>query len=153
MRNNMNLVENLTKLNLTICTAESITGGMIASNICNIEGASQIFNGGIVAYTKKMKQKLLGLNIDDINKYGVYSEKTVFSMAKAVKEKTESDIAIATSGVAGPYSDENVAPGTVYFCFYIKDKYFLEKKVFNGSRNEVRSKASMYACERLIDLL
>ena len=54
----MNLVENLTKLNLTICTAESITGGMIASNICNIEGASQVFNGGIVAYTKKMKQKL-----------------------------------------------------------------------------------------------
>ena len=87
----MNLVEKLKKLNLTICTAESITGGMIASNICNIEGASQVFNGGIVAYTKKMKQKLLGLNMDDINKYGVYSEKTVFSMAKAAKEKTESE--------------------------------------------------------------
>ena len=149
----MNIIEKLKECNLTISTAESLTAGLIASKICEISGASNYFKGGIVSYTKETKCMLLGLKMEDIEKYGVYSNETVISMARGIKEKTNSDIAIATSGVAGPGSDEGVPAGTVYYCFIIKDKIITEKKNFNGERNEVRNEASLYAINRIISLL
>lgn len=149
----MNIIERLKEVNLTISTAESITGGLIASKICEISGASNYFKGGVVSYTKEAKCSLLGLNMDDIDKYGVYSKETVIAMALGVKERTKSDIAVATSGVAGPGSDEGVEAGTVYFCYYIENKIITEKKVFEGLRNEIRDKASSYAISTLVGLL
>ena len=149
----MNIIERLKECNLTISTAESITGGLIASKICEIPGASNYFKGGVVSYTKEAKCSLLGLKMDDIEKYGVYSKETVCSMAKGIKEKTNSDIAIATSGVAGPGSDEDVEAGTVYFCYYIEDNIFTEKQVFEGNRNEIRVKAAEYALGVVVGLL
>ncbi len=149
----MNIIERLKECNLTISTAESITGGLIASKICEIAGASNYFKGGVVSYTKEAKCSLLGLNMADIEKYGVYSKETVVSMAKGIKEKTKSDIAIATSGVAGPGPDEGVEAGTVYFCYYIDDYILTEKKVFEGNRNEIRNKAAEYALGVVVGLL
>ena len=149
----MNIIERLKKFNFTISTAESITGGLIASKICEISGASNYFKGGVVSYTKEAKCSLLGLNMADIEKYGVYSKETVVSMAKGIKEKTKSDIAIATSGVAGPGPDEGVEAGTVYFCYYIDDYILTEKKVFEGNRNEIRNKAAEYALGVVVGLL
>ena len=149
----MNIIEVLKKHNLTISTAESLTGGMIASSICEISGASNYFKGGIVSYTKETKNKLLGLSLENIEKYGVYSFETVEAMALSIKEKTNSNIAISTSGVAGPGPDENILPGTVYYCFIINDKIVKEKKSFVGSRNEVRKEASIYAISKIIELL
>ena len=125
----MNIIEVLKKHNLTISTAESLTGGMIASMICDISGASNYFKGSIVSYTKETKNKLLGLSLEDIEKYGVYSFETVEAMAKSIKEKTNSNIAIATSGVSGPGPDENVFAGTVYYCFIINDKIIKIKQI------------------------
>lgn len=149
----MNVIEALKSKNLTISTAESLTAGLVASNICSISGASNYFKGGIVAYTKEIKCKLLGLKMNDINKYSVYSFETVSSMALGVKKLTGSDIAIATSGVAGPGDDEGVKAGVVYFCIRIKDKKFLYKEKFNGNRNEVRDEASMFIINKLIEIL
>ena len=149
----MNIIEALKNKNLTISTAESLTGGMIASKICEISGASNYFNGGIVSYTKETKNKLLGLSLDDIEKYGVYSYETVVAMAKSIKEKTNSNISIATSGVAGPGPDEGVSAGTVFYCFIINDKIIKDKKIFEGNRNEVRNEASIYAINKIIELL
>ena len=149
----MNIIEVLKKHNLTISTAESLTGGMIASSICEISGASNYFKGGIVSYTKETKNKLLGLSLENIEKYGVYSFETVEAMALSIKKKTNSNIAISTSGVAGPGPDENILPGTVYYCFIINDKIVKEKKSFIGNRNEVRKEASIYAIKKIIELL
>ncbi len=149
----MNIIEALKKHNLTISTAESLTGGMIASSICDISGASNYFKGSIVSYTKETKNKLLGLSLEDIEKYGVYSFETVEAMALSIKEKTNSNIAIATSGVAGPGPDENILPGTVYYCFVINDKIIKDKKSFIGDRNKVRKEASIYAINKVIELL
>ena len=149
----MNIIERLKEVNLTISTAESITGGLIASKICEIPGASNYFKGGVVSYTKEATCSLLGLNMEDINKYGVYSKETVVAMAEGIKNKTKSDVAVATSGVAGPGSDEGVEAGTVYFCYYLEDKILTEKKVFKGSRNEIRDEASSYALSTLVGLL
>ena len=83
----------------------------------------------------------------------MYSFETVEAMAKSIKEKTDSNIAIATSGVAGPGPDENVLAGTVYYCFIINDKIIKIKQIFNGNRNDIRKEASIYAINRIIELL
>ncbi len=149
----MNIIERLKECKLTISTAESLTGGLIASKICEIPGASNYFKGGVVSYTKEAKCSLLGLNMEDIEKYGVYSNETVIAMAKGIKERTNSDISIATSGVAGPGSDEGVEAGTVYFCYYLENQIVTEKKIFKGTRNEIREEASIYALNIVIGLL
>lgn len=149
----MNIIEALKKDNLTIATAESVTAGLVANEICNISGASDCFKGGIVSYTKQSKCSLLGLNMADIDAYGVYSEETVLAMAKGVKNKLSVDVAIATSGVAGPYSDEGVDAGTVYFCFIIKDRIFIECKFFAGDRNTVRASSAKYAIDKVTEIL
>ncbi len=149
----MNIIEILKINNMTISTAESITAGLIAANICNYAGASKYYKGGVVSYTKEMKCELLGLSMEDIEKYGVYSEQTVISMSKGIKKKTKSDISIATSGVAGPDSDEGVLAGTVYFCFLIQNTITTECIRFIGDRNEVRQQAALYATQRICQLL
>lgn len=149
----MNIIEALKSKNMTISTAESLTAGLVASNICSISGASNYFKGGVVAYIKEIKCNLLGLKMADIEKYSVYSNETVSSMASGVMRLTNSDIAIATSGVAGPGDDEGVKAGTVYFCIKIKDKKYLFKELFTGDRNTVRENASRFVIDKTIKLL
>lgn len=149
----MNLIEKLSEKNYSISTAESITAGLIAARICDISGASKVFNGGIVSYSKEAKCKLLGLKREDIDTFGVYSEETAISMAKGVKKATNSNVAIAITGVAGPGSDENVEAGTVYCAFIVDGLIISEEKFFNGDRQEVRDKAASYAIKRVEELL
>lgn len=149
----MNIIEALKNNNYKLSTAESMTGGLIAARVCEISGASNFFNGGVVTYSKEAKCKLLGLKMDDINKYGVYSNETVISMAKGIKDATNSDVAIAISGVAGPGSDEGVEAGSVYFCIMINEKPHTYFKQFSGSRNEVRDLAASFIIEEAIRLL
>lgn len=149
----MNIIEKLKTNNLTVSTAESVTGGLIASEICRIPGASKHFAGGIVSYTKQAKCELLGLSMEQIERYGVYSKETAEAMARAVRQRTNSDASVATTGVAGPYADEGTKAGTVYFGFVIGDTVFTECKVFLGKRNRVRQKAAKYAVKRLYELL
>lgn len=149
----MNIIEALRNNNYKLSTAESMTGGLIASRVCEISSASNFFNGGVVTYSKEAKCKLLGLRMDDIEKYGVYSKETVISMAKGVKIKTNSDVAIAISGVAGPGSDEGVEAGSVYFCILINEEPHTYFKQFNGTRNEVRDLAASFILEEAVKLL
>ena len=137
----MNIIEALKSKNMTISTAESLTAGLVASNICSISGASNYFKGGVVAYTKEIKCNLLGLKMADIEKYSVYSNETVSSMASGVMRLTNSDI------------DEGVKAGTVYFCIKIKDKKYLFKELFTGDRNTVRENASRFVIDKTIKLL
>ena len=149
----MNIVEVLKEKGLTISTAESVTAGLIAAKICDYSGASNVFKGGIVAYTKEIKCNLLSLNMNDIEAFGVYSEETAGNMALSIKKKTGSDLSIAKSGVAGPGMDENVEAGTVYFGFQVLDRLYTEVKFFSGNRNEVRKQAVEFAINRIIELL
>ena len=99
----------------TLCTAESVTGGKIASTLVSVAGSSVYFNGSIVAYSSKMKQDLLGIPDHTIKKYSVVSAEVVEAMAIAARKKTNSDYAIAVSGNAGPSSDNtSTAVGVVF---------------------------------------
>ena len=149
----MDIISVLKENNLTISTAESATAGLIAAKICNISGASNFFKGGVVSYTKDAKASLLGIKLDFIEKYCVYSKEVAKAMAISIKNITNSDASISISGVAGPGDDEGVKAGTMYYCFCIKDDIFTEVKTFVGNRNEVRDLASTYAIERCIELI
>lgn len=93
--------------NLTISTTESCTGGNIASLITSISGSSSYFNGSVVAYATNVKTSVLGVNADDIDKFTVVSEQVAEQMSKGVRTILNTDIAISTTGVAGPNKGED----------------------------------------------
>ena len=107
-------VENLKAADLTLTTAESCTGGMIAAAITEVPGASAVFRYGWVTYCNEAKERLLGVPAELIEEHSVVSEPVVAAMATAAMRQSGADIAIAVSGNAGPTAAENEPPvGTV----------------------------------------
>lgn len=105
----------LQERSLTLSTAESCTGGFLAHRITSIPGSSAYFQGGVVAYANEIKQNLLGVSADTLEKYGAVSEETVREMAAGAIKTLQTDIAVATSGVAGPGGGTVEKPvGTVW---------------------------------------
>jgi nicotinamide-nucleotide amidase len=112
----------LTKENLKITTAESCTGGLIASLITQVPGSSAFFEAGFVTYSNKMKTKMLGVPEELLNKHGAVSQEVVIAMAQGALENSSADLAIAVSGVAGPDGGSNEKPvGTVWLAWGSKD--------------------------------
>ena len=108
-------VKKLKKYELVVATAESLTGGMIAKEIVDIPGASNVFEEGFVTYSNYAKAKNLLVDPVVIAEKGVVSKEVASQMAKGVLKVADSDISIATTGVAGPDSDEfGTKVGTVY---------------------------------------
>ncbi len=121
MKTNEKLVKLLKENNLTITTCESLTGGLVASNIIDVAGSSAVINEAYVTYAAKSKTNLVGVNPEIIAKYGVVSSETALEMAEKAAIKAKSDIAISTTGIAGPSGEEEGKPvGTVCFGFYYK---------------------------------
>lgn len=149
----MNIIELLKEKNYSIATAESLTAGLVGSNICSNSGASSVYKGGVISYTKEAKCSLLGLDMLDIEKYNVYSHHTVLLMAKGVKKLLNSSCAIATSGVAGPGSDEGVEEGTVFFAYILGEEEYTECVKFSGTRNEIRDLAAKHAVDKFVELI
>lgn len=99
----------------TLATAESCTGGAIASQLTAQAGASRYFRGGVVAYSNEVKECALGVNHSTLEQHGAVSEQTVREMAEGVRERFDSDFAIATTGIAGPDGGTPTKPvGTVW---------------------------------------
>ena len=149
------LVNKLIEKNLTIATAESATGGMIASKIINVANASKVLKVSLVTYSDEAKMKYLKVKQETIDKYSVVSEEVAKEMALGLKNETNSDVCISITGVAGPtsYSDE-LPVGMICFGFVILDKCYTETKYFgNIGRNKVREEATNYAISRLCSLL
>lgn len=109
--------------NLTLSTAESCTAGEISSIITSVPGSSHFFKGGIVAYANEVKENLLGVNPETLEKYGAVSEETVKEMVKGAMKSLKTDCAIATSGIAGPSGGTSEKPvGTIWIAVACKDK-------------------------------
>lgn len=104
----------LKKKDLHITAAESLTGGLFQSTICSVPGASNVFDGGFITYSAKMKEKLIGVPSDVINRYGVVSAQTARFMAECSKEKIGADIGVGFTGVAGPDPLEGHPVGDVW---------------------------------------
>lgn len=140
--------------NLTISTAESCTGGMIASAITNVSGASAFFGTGVVTYSNEAKMKLIGVNKETLDKYGAVSEQTATEMAEGVLKLGESDVSVAVTGIAGPTGGTTEKPvGLVYIGVSGKNGTYVYKNIFNGNRDEVRKQTVSTAFELVYDYL
>lgn len=132
----------LTEKGLTIATAESCTGGKIASTLAAVAGASNYFKGSIVSYATQTKIDVLGIDETIINSNGVVSEKVAKAMAISVQERLNSDYAIATTGNAGPTKGDEVAElGNVFIGIATPSEVFVEKFNFGQPREKVIDRA------------
>ena len=122
----------------TLCTAESVTGGKIASTLVSVPGSSAYFNGSIVAYSSEMKQELLHVSAETIKKYSVVSSNVTKEMAISALKKTTSDYAIAVTGNAGPTSDDtSMTVGIVFIAIASAKGVVVEKFNFGHPREKV----------------
>lgn len=147
-----NFINLLIKYNLTVSTAESCTGGLVASKITEINGSSTFFGMGVVTYANEAKIKLLGVKANTITVYGAVSEHTAIEMAEGILRLSESDISISVTGIAGPTGGTPEKPvGLVYIGISGKFGTFAYENHFIGNRNQVRSqtveKAFRFAAE------
>ena len=142
---NQNSIENiigdiLCKNNITISTAESCTGGMVAAKLISYPGISSVFLEGAVTYSNEAKIKRLGVK-----------EETAKEMAEGIARESLSNASIATTGIAGPSGGTIKKPiGLVYIAIYLNGKTIVKKCNFSGDRNEVRTLATNYAINMMI---
>lgn len=142
--------ELLCKSNLTISTAESCTGGMIAAKLISYPGISTVFLEGAVTYSNESKIRRLGVKKETLDKYGAVSEKTAIEMAIGIAKESGSNISIVTTGIAGPGGGTAEKPvGLVYIGLYINGTVKVNKYVFEGNREMVRITATMTALDML----
>ncbi len=151
--NNMiELQELLRKHNKSITTAESCTGGLVASMITKISGSSDIFNGSIVTYSNKIKNQELNVKNETLQKFGAVSIEVVNEMLDGVISKFEADFAIAISGIAGPNGGTiNKPVGTVVIGISDNKAYkIVHTYHFNGNREEVQIQAAKTSLKEIL---
>lgn len=151
---NIDLEEVVAKLliekKLTISTAESCTGGMIASTLINYPGISEVLLEGAVTYSNEAKHKRLGVKNETLDKYGAVSEETAMEMAIGIAKTAGTDVSIVTTGIAGPGGGTKEKPvGLVYVGIYVKGKVEVQKCMFNGNRSRVRLQATITGLDML----
>ena len=141
------IVAELIRRGLTIATAESCTGGSIAEALVRVPGVSSTFLGGVVAYSNSMKEQVLGVDPADIERVGAVSEEVAIAMARGARERLGADIAISTTGIAGPDGGTSEKPvGLVWYGLATEDgEYSARRHVFPGARSDVRMRATMTA--------
>lgn len=139
------LVQRLDKAGLTLAAAESCTGGLIAKRVTDVAGSSSVFVGGCVTYTNKIKERLLGVNPQTLEKYTAVSEQVAMQMAEGVRERLGADIGVSTTGYAGPTGgNKNDPVGTVYVGVSTAKGTHVTRFAFSGmrSRDYIRTLAA-----------
>lgn len=146
------IVSKLKEKGLTLATAESCTGGLIAKSITDVSGCSSVFYGGVVAYDNSVKENVLGVKAETLSAFGAVSYETAREMAHGVKRALNTSIGISTTGIAGPGGGTEKKPvGTVYIGIAM-DGLVESVRLDIGqhcSRDEIRNEA----CRKLLALL
>lgn len=139
----------------TLVTAESCTGGGIASACTDIAGSSGWFAAGLVTYTEAMKQRLLGVPADLLARHTAVSEPVARAMAEGALDATDADLALAVTGIAGPGGGEVLQPvGTVWFAWAERGTATATAvESFPGDRRAVRQAAVLRSLEGALALL
>lgn len=141
----------------TVAVAESCTGGLVAAAITEVPGSSAVLDRGFVTYSNEAKQEMLGVSADVIDAFGAVSIAVAWSMAQGTLAKSNADVAVAITGVAGPDGGTAQKPvGTVVFAKAVRgadpEEVITEMRNFDpeGSRAEVRRQATLIALELLL---
>ncbi|HEY3318692.1 MAG TPA: nicotinamide-nucleotide amidohydrolase family protein [Coriobacteriia bacterium] len=133
---------------LTIATAESCTGGMVAAALTDVAGSSDVFLGSVVSYSNESKERLLRVPADTLRDHGAVSPQTAEAMAKGVRRLTGADVCVSVTGVAGPGGGTPEKPvGLVWFGLLSPDAQRQERRLFPGDRDAVRVRATATALD------
>ena len=129
----------LIKKNISISTAESCTGGLLASSITKIKDTSKIYLGGYITYSNELKIRDLGVKKTTIKKYGAVSKEAAMEMINGLYLKNKTDVCISTTGIAGPGGGTKSKPvGLIYIGILLKGNKKIFKKNFSGTRSSIQ---------------
>ena len=144
---------------LTIATAESCTGGLVAGALTEVPGSSAVLDRGFVTYSNDAKQQMLGVPAETLRDYGAVSRQTAEAMAQGALAKAKTDLAVSITGIAGPGGGSAEKPvGLVHFAAVTRDGTTMHAgKIFRGehgdlSRAEIRHKSVLQALDMLLEL-
>lgn len=143
------VVNKLIKKGYKIATAESCTGGMLASKIVEVANASKVLDMSFVTYSNESKTNLLGVSEALIAEFGVVSEEVALKMAYGVSKKANAHVGVGISGIAGPTGATSTKPiGMVCFGFYVNGQSYSVTKYFGDiGRTNVRMMSVAFALE------
>ena len=148
------LIELLKSKGLTISTAESFTGGNIASKLTSVSGASSVFYEGIVAYNENAKAQRLGVKKQTLEEFKPVSKQVAFEMAKGLASDGKCDLAISTTGIAGPNSDDSNFPvGLCFIGINLKGDITVYKYNLTGNRQEIVNQGTNLAINLAINTI
>jgi len=135
-------------------TAESLTGGMVAESITAVPGASASYAGGVISYTDQEKSALLGVPAGLLEDHGAVSAEAAEAMARGCREKLDVQVGLATTGVAGPASDDRGTPvGTVFVACATPAADVVERLMLDGDRHHIRVESVRAALRLAIRLM
>ena len=147
------LVSLLKDKQLVITTAESCTGGMIASRIVSVPGASAVFKEGYITYSDEVKSRVLGVKKSTLEQYFAVSAETAGEMAEGAAKIANADIAISVTGVAGPDKEDGKPVGLVYIGCSYKGRISVREYNFTGERADIRNAATDEALKFAADII
>ena len=138
---------------LTLGTAESLTGGMIAASVAGVSGASAVLMGGVVSYDARVKHELLGVEQEIIDSVGVVSEPCARQMAQGARAALKVDVAVSATSIAGPTGGTPETPvGTVFIGVAWAGGVKVDECHFTGDRQSVREQSAAHALEMALEV-
>ena len=146
-------VELLKSKKLKLATAESCTGGLISKRITDVSGSSEVFEGGVVCYSNRFKENVLGVSPETLKKYGAVSRETAREMVKGVLSLTKADIAVAVTGIAGPSSDDTNKPVGLVYIAVSDGKSTIVKKLLNNFTGDVREQNRSISTDTALEMI
>jgi PncC family amidohydrolase len=146
--------DELKKYQVTVATAESCTGGLLAHTLTNVSGSSEYFDRGMITYSNKAKHDILGVPEEVLKKYGAVSIQVAEAMAQGIRQRASVDYGLATTGIAGPTGGTKDKPvGLVYIAIATKDRIIVKRFLFSGDRLANKESTCTAALELLLELL
>jgi len=148
------LLDSLARRGWSLGTAESLTGGMVAAAITAVPGASASYMGGVIGYADREKTALLGVPPELLEQHGAVSAEVAEAMAQGCRERMNVQVGLATTGVAGPASDDRETPvGTVFVACATARACTVERLLLDGDRRHIRTLSTRAALRLAIRIL
>ena len=139
---------------VTVSVAESCTGGLLGGRITSVSGSSDYFLGGVIAYSDRAKNKLLGVSMKTLETFGAVSEQCASEMAIGARRLLGSELAIAITGIAGPLGGTPGKPvGTVYIATALGNEAAIKRFQFSGDRESIRAQSVEAALDMAIEAI
>lgn len=139
---------------MILATVESCTGGMVATAITDVAGSSSWFERGFVTYSDQAKSEISDVPAEMIERYGAVSEQVAQAMAMGGLRKSQAQVSLAITGIAGPNGGTQEKPvGMVSFAWSNQSHVFAETLIFKGDREQIREQATAHALRGLLALL